>query len=63
MTLFKTPTPEEEASFREWARQNYKPYTSISGLWHPVIQAECTRINTTHELAFPDLSEEVEDTR
>jgi hypothetical protein len=45
MQLFRTLSPTDEAQFRDWARQNYKPFTDISGLWHPVVQDECRRIN------------------
>lgn len=43
--LFRDLTPEEEISFRQWARNNYRPGSDIYGLWHPVIQDECVRIN------------------
>jgi len=45
MQLFRTLSPADEAQFRDWARQNYKPFTDISGTWHPVVQDECRRIN------------------
>ena len=35
----------EEKQFREWARKNYKPLTAIDGLWHPIVQDECVKIN------------------
>lgn len=45
MNLFKQLSQEEEVEFRSWARDNYKPFTEISGLWHPCIQDECRVIN------------------
>jgi hypothetical protein len=38
-------TPAEEAKFRSWARENYKPGAEIKGTWHPVVQDECVQIN------------------
>lgn len=43
--LWKKLTKSEEKKFREWARKNYKPLTAIDGLWHPVVQDECVKIN------------------
>ena len=45
MKLFRDLSEEEEAAFREWARQNYKPFTPINGTWHPAVQDECVKIN------------------
>ena len=45
MQMFKELTREQKAEFKDWARQNYKPLTEIKGVWHPVIQAECARMN------------------
>ena len=50
MKLFRTLTPEEEAQFRAWARQNYKRLEPIKGVWHPVVQDECRKINEEGEL-------------
>lgn len=60
MLLFDTLTPEQEADFRQWARQNYKPFGVISGAWHPVIQEECTKMNSEARIEddfFDQLSE------
>lgn len=38
-------SPEEEKEFRQWARDNYSPYTPISGMWHPRVIEECSKIN------------------
>ena len=43
--MFRTLTTEEEQAFRAWARANYEPLDEIRGVWHPVVQAECVKIN------------------
>ena len=43
--IFRELTPEEEIKFRQWARNNYHPREEINELWHPVVRAECERIN------------------
>jgi len=45
MRLFRELGVEEEKKFRQWARDNYKPLTEIKGVWHPVVQDECVKIN------------------
>lgn len=45
MKLFNQLTSQQEADFRLWARQNYQVYTPIDGVWHPVVQDECVRMN------------------
>ena len=45
MMLFKQLTASDAEAYRAWARENYKPLSEIKGIWHPVIQAECARIN------------------
>ena len=45
MKLFRELSVEEEKEFRVWARSNYEPFTEIQGVWHPVVQRECTLIN------------------
>ena len=49
MKLFRDLTEDEEKDFRQWARDNYKPYTDIRGVWHPVVQDECRKINEETE--------------
>lgn len=46
MGLFRDLSDKEEAEFRQWARENYHPNEPISGIWHPVVQDECARINS-----------------
>ncbi len=45
MNLFRTLSTEEEIEFRQWARENYKRFSPISGIWHPVVQDECRKMN------------------
>lgn len=45
MKLFRDLDETEERAFRQWARDNYTPFSPISGVWHPVIQDECRLIN------------------
>lgn len=42
---FRRLTPQEEAAYRRWARQHYIPGSKIDPEWHPVVQAECARMN------------------
>ena len=44
--IFKELDPTEIKSFKEWAWDFYKPGDVIDELWHPVIQAECQKINS-----------------
>lgn len=45
MGLFRKLTPKEEKTFRAWARANYKPFTNIREIFHPVVQDECRKMN------------------
>ena len=54
MTFFKDLSPEEEAEYRKWARDNYKPLSSIEGIWHPVVQDECIKINKEQQQLHRD---------
>ena len=55
--LFRDLTEKEEHYFREWARDNYVPFNPISGVWHPVVQDECRRMNEEEgrSVTDPDL--------
>lgn len=44
--LFRKLTVVEEHVWRNWAQSNYVPFTPIDGLWHPVVQDECAKINS-----------------
>ena len=50
---FRPLTPSEEAMFRKWARDNYEALTPITGVWHPVVQDECAKINAERGLSVP----------
>ena len=49
-------TDSEGVSYKQWARDNFKFYTSkdaenhINGAWHPVVREECKRMG--EEYAF-----------
>ena len=45
MNLFRNLDETEEKEFRQWARDNYKRMEPISGVWHPVVQDECAKMN------------------
>ena len=45
MKLFRDLNEQEAQVFRDWARKNYKPLTPINGVWHPVVQDECRKMN------------------
>ena len=44
--LFRELSEAEEKEFRGWARKFYVPLEPIKGIWHPVVQDECTKINS-----------------
>lgn len=48
--MFRQLTEPEKEKFRQWAQTNYIPHTEINEVWHPVIQAECRRINEDIEV-------------
>lgn len=52
---FRTLTPEEEAEFRKWARENYVPHSPVNPLWHPIIQEECMLMNASEEEPEPTI--------
>ena len=43
--LFRHLSEAEEKEFREAARKNYKVFDPINGVWHPVYQDECAKMN------------------
>ena len=52
MQLFQDITASAEIQeFKQWASDNYEPHTPINGTWHPIIQAECVRINNEAQLS------------
>lgn len=58
VNLFRHLPAEEERKFRLWARENYRVFSPINGVWHPVVQDECMRMNAEtgySPRALPDL--------
>lgn len=55
MKLFRELTEQEEKEFRQWARENYKPFTEIKGIWHPAVQDECVRMNREKEFVKEEI--------
>lgn len=45
MKLYRELNEQEKQDFRDWARVHYKAYGEIKGIWHIVVQEECTKIN------------------
>jgi hypothetical protein len=45
MNMFRQLSEQEHAEFKACARATYKPLSEIKGIWHPVVQAECVRMN------------------
>ena len=43
--MFRELEPYQEQQFRQWARDNYEPFTDIKGMWHFIVQDECAKIN------------------
>jgi hypothetical protein len=52
--FFRELSEQEAREFKKWARKNYKPYDDIKGLWHPLIQLECVRMNTENAKAIKE---------
>lgn len=57
--MFRQLTESEKEKFRQWARTNYIPQTEINEVWHPVVQAECRRINEEIEFQSGDCRTEI----
>ncbi len=45
MQLFRKLSEAEQQEYRQWARDNYKVGSPINGVYHPVVQAECVKMN------------------
>lgn len=48
MKLYRELNEQEKEESRKWARKNYKPLDPIPGIWHPIVQEECVRMNWEH---------------
>lgn len=57
--MFRQLTEQEKSKFRQWARVNYIPHTEINSVWHPVVQAECHRINKEIEAKLSENGTEI----
>lgn len=42
---FRELDADEEETFRQWARDNYRVGSEISVLWHPIVASECHKMN------------------
>jgi len=59
--VFRALTEVEVKEFRRSARLNYKPFSPIEGIWHPIYQLECVRMNhenSKYKVAEPDRRED-----
>lgn len=61
--MFRQLTEPEKEKFRQWARTNYIPHTKINEVWHPVVQAECNRINGEIEAQLSEFRNEILETQ
>ena len=60
MPLFRDDISTEEAeTMQSWARDNYEPHTPIKGIWHPLVQEECTKMNSEHGLRITTDDDEI----
>jgi len=55
MKLFRTVEDgtmgkSEVEEFKKWAHDNYIPFSAIKGIWHPIVQKECIKINENSEV-------------
>ena len=44
-SIFRDLDVDEEAKFRQWAHDNWKPGMSADPLWHPVVRDEWDQIS------------------
>jgi len=42
---FRLLDDDDIDKMKKWARDNYVPFSSINGTWHPICQAACVQIN------------------
>jgi hypothetical protein len=43
--IWEKLTTDEEEEFRQWAKDNWKPNTKPSPLWHPVVRDEWQKLD------------------
>lgn len=51
---FRKLPPVAANAFRRAARDTYKPFDPIEGIWHPIYQAECVAMNAEASVYVPD---------
>ena len=57
---FRQLDDDDIEKFRQAAREKYVLFTPIDGIWHPIYQAECVKMN--HEAAIYQMeAREVDD--
>lgn len=42
--FFRTLDADEEETFRQWARDNWKRGDEVNPLWHPVVRDEIAKL-------------------
>ena len=52
--FFRALTVAEEARFRAWTRDNYRPGAPIDGCWHVVVQDEACKMNKENAVFVAD---------
>lgn len=57
--VFRALPANDCLEFKRLARQNYTPFSNIEGIWHPIYQAECVKINHEHSLYRIDSEDSV----
>jgi hypothetical protein len=55
---FRRLSEQEKLEFRNAARENYALFSPIDGLWHPVYQHECVRMNAESATYVDDAKDE-----
>ena len=55
LKMFRELSEKEQQVYRAWARENYVPLSPILGIWHPVVQEECARINVGASAPFAEV--------
>jgi len=47
---FRQLNADETVEFLNWAHENYRIGDPIPGIWHPLIRAECHRMNSKNSI-------------
>lgn len=59
--MFRDLAEAEVKEFQQWARDNYAPHSKVNEVWHPVVRAECEKINAEEDQKVRDALERKED--